>query len=152
MVMSRWDPFSDLVTLRQAMDKLFDQSFIRPERAGVRELADARTMPIDLYEKEGDYILKAYLPGVKAGGVDIDADRGMVTIKAHIPGEAEQEEARNYNWLVNELGYGDVVRSVTLPILVDAGKIEASVENGILTMTIPKAEEAKPKKIAVKAK
>jgi HSP20 family protein len=152
MVMSRWDPFSELTTLRQAMDRLFDQSFIRPERAGVRELAGARTMPIDLYEKEGDYILKAYLPGARAEDVDIDADRGMITIKAHIPGEAEQEQAKNYNWLVNELGYGDVVRSVTLPVLVDAGKIEASVENGILTVSIPKAEEAKPKKIAVKAK
>lgn len=152
MAMNRWDPFSELVTLRQAMDRLFDQSFIRPERAGARELAGARTMPIDLYEREGDYILKAYLPGVKAEDVDIDADRGTITIKAHIPGEAEQEEARNYNWLVNELGYGDVIRTIALPAVIDAGKIEASVQDGILTVSIPKAEEAKPKKIAVKAK
>lgn len=152
MVMSRWDPFSELVTLRDAMGRLFDESFVRPGQAATRETAGARTMPIDLYEKEGDYIIKAYLPGVKAEDVDIGADRGTVTIKAHISGEAEREEAKNYNWLVNELGYGEVVRTITLPALVDAGKIDASVENGILTVSIPKAEEAKPKKITVRAK
>ena len=152
MVMRRWDPFTDLVTLREAMDRLFDQSFIRPGQTGAREVTGARSMPIDLYERNGDYIIKAYLPGVKAEDVDINADQGTLTIQAHIPGEAEREESKNYKWLVNELGYGDVVRTVTLPALMDAGKIDAAVENGILTVTVPKAEEAKPKKITVKAK
>jgi len=152
MVMSRWDPFADLVTLREAMDRLFDQSFVRPGQTGTREMTGARNMPIDLYERNGDYIIKAYLPGVKAEDVDINADQGTLTIQAHVPGEAEREEAKNYKWLVNELGYGDVARTVTLPSVIDAGKIDATVENGILTVTVPKAEEAKPKKIKVKGK
>jgi len=152
MVMSRWDPFADLVTLREAMDRLFDQSFVRPGQTGAREVTGARSMPIDLYERNGDYIIKAYLPGVKAEDVDINADQGTLKIQAHVPGEAEREEAKNYRWLVNELGYGDVVRTVTLPSVIDAGKIDATVENGILTVTVPKAEEAKPKKITVRAK
>jgi len=152
MVMSKWDPFTDLVTLRQAMDRLFDQSFVRPGQTGVREMTSASSMPIDLYDRNGDYIIKAYLPGVRAEDVEINADQGTLTIQAHIPGEAEREEAKNYRWLVNELGYGDVVRTVTLPSMIDAGKIDATVENGILTVTVPKAEEAKPKKITVRAK
>jgi len=152
MVMNRWDPFTDLVTLRQAMDRLFDQSFVRSGQTGAREVTGARSMPIDLYERDSDYIIKAYLPGVSAEDVGINADQGTLTIKAHIPSEAEREEAKNYRWLVNELGYGDVVRTVILPSMIDASKIDAAVENGILTVTVPKAEEAKPKKITVKAK
>ena len=90
--------------------------------------------------------------GVKAEDVEIGAESETVTIKAHIPGEAEKEGAGAYRWLVGELGYGDVVRTVTLPAAIDAGKIEASVENGVLMVTVPKAEEAKPRKIAVIAK
>ncbi len=152
MVMHRWDPYTDLVTLRQAMDRLLDQSFVRRDQTGVREVTGARSMPIDLYERNGDYIVKAYLPGVRAEDVDINADQGTITIQAHVPSEAEQGEAKNYRWLVNELGYGDVARTVTLPSVIDASRIDAAVENGILTVTIPKAEEAKPKKITVRAK
>ena len=134
------------------MDRLFDQSFIRPGQTGAREVTGTRSMPIDLYERDDDYVIKAYLPGVKAEDVDINANQDTLTIQAHIPGEAEQEGTKDYKWLVNELGYGNVVRTVTLPALVDAVKIDAAVENGILTVTVPKAEETKPKKITVKAK
>jgi len=110
MVMNRWDPFAELVTLREAMDRLFDQSFVRPGQTSTREVTGARSMPIDLYERNGDYIIKAYLPGVKAEDVDISADQSTLTIQAHIPGEGEQGEAKNYRWLISELGYGDACR------------------------------------------
>jgi HSP20 family protein len=152
MVMRRWDPFADLVTLREAMDRLFDQSFVRPGRASATEVTGASSMPIDLYERDGEYIIKAYLPGVKAEDVDINADQSTLTIQAHIPGETEREEARNYKWLANELGFGDVARTVTLPVTIDASNVDAAIENGILTVTVPKAEKAKPKKITVRAK
>ena len=151
-MVNRWDPFADLVSLREAMDRLFDQSFIRLGRGILPELAGARTMPIDLYERDGDYIIKAYLPGVKAEDVDINVDQGTLTIKAHIPGEAEREEAKSYRCLTSELSYGDVTRTIALPAMIDAGRIEATVENGVLTLIVPKAEAAKPKKITVKAK
>lgn len=152
MVMNRWDPFADLVTLREAMDRLFDQSFVRPARIGIQEVSGVISMPIDLYERNGDYVIKAYLPGVRAEDVSINADQSTVTVQAHIPGEMEREEAKSYKWLVNELGHGDVVRAVTLPVPIDADKIDATVENGILRVIVPKAEQAKPKKIAVKTK
>lgn len=152
MVMNKWDPFTDLVTLREAMGRLFDQSYVKSGQAGSRETAGTRNMPLDVYEKDSGYTIRAYLPGVKAEDVDIDVDNNTMTIKAHIHSELEQEESRGYKWLLNELGYGDVGRSIAMPSPINAGKIEAVVENGILTLTVPKAEEAKPKKIAVKSK
>ncbi len=153
MVMHRWDPFGEIVSLRDAMDRLFEQSVVRPQRiAGTSGLAGARMMPVDVYEKDSDYVVRAYVPGVKAEDVEIGAERETVTIKAHIPGEAEKQDARSYRWLAAELGYGGVVRIVTLPAPIDASKIDARVENGILEVVVPKAEEAKPKKITVKSR
>lgn len=148
----RWDPFADLVTLREAMDNLFDQSFVGPRRPALAEGAGERAMPIDLCEREGDYVIKAYVPGVKAEDVNLNVDQNTLTIKTHIPGDAESEEAKNYKWLTRELGYGDISRSINLPNPIDADKVEATVENGVLTVTVPKAEEVRPKKIEVKGK
>ena len=153
MVMQRWEPFGDIVSLRDAMDRLFEQSVVRPQRGGAAAgVAGARVMPVDVYEKDSDYVVKAYVPGVKADEVEISAERETVSIKAHVPGEVENEEAKAYKWFAAELGYGDVVRVLTLPAPIDASKIEAQVENGVLTVMVPKAEEAKPKRIVVKAK
>ena len=152
MVIQRLDRFGDSVSLREAMDKLFEQSVVRPRREGAQSSASVRSMPVDLYETDNDYVIRAYVPGVKAEDVDINAERDSILIKAHVPGEAEREEAKGYRWMMGELGFGDVVRGLNLPTPIEAGKIEASVENGILTVVVPKAEEAKPKKIAVKAK
>lgn len=153
MVMQRWDPFGDIVSLRDAMDRLFEQSVVRPQRtAGAPGMAGARMMPVDVFEKDSDYVIRAYVPGVKADDVEIGAERETVSIKVHIPGEIEKEEAANYKWLAAELGHGDVVRMVTLPMPINASAIDAQVDNGVLTVVVPQAEEAKPKKIAVKQK
>jgi len=152
MVVQRWEPFSDIVSLREAMDRLLEQSVVRPRRESAQTSAGARSMPVDVYEKDNDYVIRAYVPGVKAEDVDINAERDSIVIRVHIPGEAEKEEAKAYRWMMGELGYGDVVRGLSLPAPIEAGKIEASVENGVLTVLVPKAEEAKPRKIAVKAR
>jgi len=152
MVIQRLDRIGDAVSLRDAMDRLFEQSVVRPRRESAQAADTARSMPVDLYEKDNDYVIRAYVPGVKAEDVDISAERDSVVIRAHVPGEAEKEEAKGYRWMMGELGFGDVVRGLSLPAPIEAGKIEASVENGVLTVVVPKAEEAKPKKIAVKAK
>jgi len=142
--------FNDPVSLRDAVDRLFEQSFVQsPQSADGQRLA--RTMAVNLYEKEDNYYLQAYLPGVKADDVDISIDSNTVNIKARIPSSIESEEARNYRWYITELGYGDVSRSVNFPVPVDASRIEASQENGVLTILVPKAEEAKPKQIKVKS-
>jgi len=151
MVLQRFEPFGDIVSLREAMDRLFEHSVVRPGQDSARPSGGARTMPLDVYEKDNGYVLRAYVPGVKAEDVDINAERDSIVIRAHIPGEAEKEDAQSYRWLMGELGYGDVVRGLSLPAPIEAGKIEASVQNGVLTVLVPKAEEARPKRIAVRA-
>ena len=153
MIIQRWEPFGEGVSLREAMDCLFEQSVVRTQKAdGSAGVAGARLMPVDMYEKDSGYVIKAYVPGVKAEDVEISAERETVTLKAHVPGEVEKDEAKSYKWFAAELGFGDVVRVLTLAVPIDAAKIEAQMENGVLTVVVPKAEEAKPKKIAVKSK
>jgi len=151
MIMQRFEPFSDGVSLRDAMERLFEQSVVRPGSVQ-GAVAGAATMPVDVFEKDGEFVIKAYVPGVKAESVEIGAEQEMVSIKAHIPGEVEGEEAKSYRWLAGELGYGDVARTLTLPAPIDAARIEANVDNGVLTVVVPKAEEAKPRKIVVTSK
>lgn len=147
MVMRRISPASELASLRDLMDRFLEQGFVQP-----RVRAGAAVMPIDLYEKDDAFILKSYLPGVKADDVEVSVNQNTITVKSHISADAEKEEAKNYRWMVNELGWGDVARSVTLPAPFQADKIDAVVDNGVLILTVPKAEEAKPKQIKVKAR
>jgi HSP20 family protein len=142
--------FTDPVSLRNAVDSLFEQSFVRSSHTNGKE-DPGRAMAINLYEKDDVYYLKAYLPGVKGYDVDISVDDKIINLKARIPSKLDSEDAKDYRWHISELGYGDVSRSVTFPVLIDAGSIEASQEDGILTVTVPKAEEAKPRQIKVKA-
>lgn len=144
-------PFTDLVSLRDAMDRLFEQSFVRPSQAAGQTRA-AHTMAVNLFEKDDTYYVQAFLPGVKAEEVEINVDQNTLNLKARIPSDLEKEEARQYRWYVTELGYGDVSRSLSFPAPIDAARIEASQENGVLTITVPKAEQAKPKQIKVKTK
>jgi HSP20 family protein len=153
MILQRWEPFGEGVSLRDAMDRLFEQSVVRPQKAdGSAGVGGARVMPVDVYEKDSEFVVRAYIPGVKAEDVEIAAERETVTLKAHVPGEVEKEEAKSYKWFAAELGYGDVVRMLTLPAPIDSAKIEAQVENGVLVVVVPKAEEAKPRKVLVKSR
>ncbi len=153
MVMQRFEPLSDGVSLREAMERLFEQSVVCPDGfAGSESIPGAKVMPVNVYEEDSGFVIRAYVPGVKAESVEVGAEGGMLTIKARIPGKVEGGDAKAGRWLVGELGYGDVARTLTLPAPIDAVRIEANVEDGVLTVVVPKAEEAKPRKIVVKAK
>jgi len=144
----RWEPFSDLISLRDAMDRLFEESFIRPSSRllaplGIGDLA------IDMYETDDDVVVKTAVPGVKPEDLDITITGDTLTIK----GETKmEEEVKRENYLRQERRYGAFSRSVALPGGLDTDKAEATFENGILTLRIPKLEEVKPKSVKVKAK
>lgn len=150
MVTKRWDPFGGMISLRDAMDRLLEQSLIRTDRSLSSDMVGSRALPMDVYERDGDYVIKAYVPGVSIDHIEISIDRGsLLTIKAHVGTDIEKEEAKKYNWLINELMPGDVSRTLTMPTMVEVGKIEANVDNGVLTLVLPKAEEAKPRQIKI---
>lgn len=148
MALQRWDPFKEVMTLRNAMDKLFEESFVRPSSLWL-DFDGGRTIPIDMYQTDNDIVVKASLPGFKPEEVDISITGDTLTIKGE---HKEEKEARDEDYFCRERYYGAFSRSVTLPVEVKAEKAEATFENGVLTLTLPKSEEARPKQIKVKAK
>ena len=147
--MSTWEP----LTLRDAMDRLFDESFTLPMRGRFgrwgREREDrVYQLPVDAYTTEDAVVIEASIPGVDPDKVDITIDGDVVTISAEIP--SSPAEGRHY--AISERLCGKVQRSLNLNVPVEASKAEASFENGVLTLHLPKSEEIKPKKITVQSK
>jgi HSP20 family protein len=140
----RWGPLREMMTLRQAMDRLFEDSFVRPVGLSSVSAAD---VAIDLKETDTDVVIKAELPGVEPDEVDVSIMEGVLVIKGEHKEEKEEKEASYYS---RELRYGSFSRSINLPAAINAEKAEAVFENGILTLTLPKTEEAKPRQIKVK--
>jgi HSP20 family protein len=140
----RPSPFSELVTLRQAMDRLFDDTIFRPFAA---DSAGAGRLPLDVRSTSDALLVEASLPGVKPEDVEITVENGTLTIRAEDRSEQTREDG---GWLVREISRGSVVRAVTLPSGLEAEKAEATFENGVLRLRIPKAEQVKPRQIQIR--
>ena len=141
----RWEPAREMMSLREAMDRLFEDAFTRP-----LSLRDGWATPaIDMYQTDNDLVVKAALPGIKADEVQINVTSDILTIR----GETKQEEEKNdKSWHIREQRWGAFERSVRLPTGVRSDKAKADFDNGVLTITLPKSEEVKPKTITVKTK
>lgn len=144
----RWQSFSDMVTLRQAMDRLFEDSFVRPSRL-TADFGDGGNLPIDMYQTDDSVVVKASVPGVKPEEVEVTITGDTLTIKGETRAE---EEVKQDSYVRQEISYGAFSRSILLPSSLQTDKAEATFENGVLTLTIPKAEETKPKQIKIKPK
>ena len=144
--LTRWEPMREMMTLREAMDRLFDDAFTRP--LNIRD-GGWSSPAIDMYQTDDEVVVKAALPGFKADDVQINVTGDMLTIRGELKHE---EENKDKAWHIREQRWGSFERSVALPTDVVADKAGADFANGILTITLPKAEEVKPKTISVKAK
>lgn len=144
MALSRWEPFREMISLREAMDRLFEESFIWPSRLiGT----SGRTMfPLDVRERDDNYEIRAELPGVRPEDLDITVQGGMLTIRAQT---RQEEERPGENWILRERRTGIYERSITLPTSVDVDQAQARFEHGVLHLTLPKAAEARPKRIPI---
>lgn len=144
----RWEPVDDLMTLRDAMNRLIEESFVR-----VRPFMPARFagggISLDAYETPEAVIVKAELPGVKPEEVDITMSEGVLTLKVEAKEEREVDEEC---YICRERRLGKAERTVRLSADLDPEKATAEFENGILTLTLPKREEAKPKIIEIRPK
>jgi len=140
----QWKPGRDMMTLRDARDQLFDEAFTRP--FGMTEFS----MPaVDLYQTNDEIVVKAALPGMKSDEVEISITGEMLTLKGEMH---QKEEKTDASYLIREQRYGHFERSLALPTEVQSDKAKAEFENGVLTITLPKAEQVRPKTISVKAK
>jgi HSP20 family protein len=126
----------------------YDDSIIRPSRL-TTVFGEGAAMPIDMYQTDENVVVTASVPGVKPEDVDITITGDTLTIEGQSRAE---NEVKKEDYFRQERSYGAFARSLTLPGLLQADKAEATFENGVLTLTIPKAEEMKPKQIKIKPK
>ena len=143
----RWEPTRELSTLRGRMDRLFNEAFGRDWGGEEGLKTGVWIPPVDVYETKESIVLKTDLPDVNKDEVDISVENNTLTLKGERKMEKETNEKNFYRM---ERSYGSFTRSFTLPPTIEAEKIEASFANGVLTLTLPKREESKPKQIRVK--
>jgi HSP20 family protein len=136
----RWNPFQELETMRNWMDRWFDEGFGRNAPAMF-------TPAVDLVQTETGYELHANLPGFKPEEVDINVEKDTVTIKAK---HEEQQEKTEKNYLYRERRSGTFYRSFRLPEVVDAEKAEAKIDNGVVVLTLPRLAQAQGRKLEIK--
>jgi len=144
-MLSRWDPFQEIMTLRDQFDRFFDD-FIA--NSGNGKQSKLWSLPIDLIEMDDQYVVKASLPGVNPDHLEITISNNVLTIK----GETKPEEDfMNAHYLLRERWFGCFQRRITLPAKVNEDQIEANYDAGVLKLILPKSEEARPTRIAIQS-
>jgi len=148
MAIVRWEPFRDLVSIQDRMNRIFDEAFHGGRHGGEEDwaLGGSWAPPVDIYEKDGTLVLKAELPGVDAKDVDVRVENNVLTLRGQ---RNFDQETKRESYHRVERAYGSFSRSFTLPSVVDTQNIKAEFEDGVLQVTLPKREEAKPKQIQI---
>ena len=141
---NRWSPFDEALSLRDAMNRLFEDSFVAP--AGATARSGGLGVEVNIFEQSEGYIVEATVPGLKPEDLDITLHEGVLTISGEVR-EAQPAEGTKVHR--PERRSGRCTRSFSLPAAVKADDGRASLWSGILTLRVPKAEEAKPRKISV---
>jgi HSP20 family protein len=140
----RWSPYNEMMSLRDAVDRLFDAN-MTPQESASRPLAWG--MPLDVVENEDVYTVKANIPGINPSDIEITFNDNVLTIKGELKSEEEVKDSRYH---MRERRYGAFSRSISLGDHINGDKITATYENGVLILSLPKAEEIKPKRIEIK--
>jgi HSP20 family protein len=174
-MISRYDPCREAMSLRRAMDQLFEQSFIHP---GIMSGTSSQMVPMDLCETQNGYELDVSLPGVRPEDIELTVDQNTLTIRGHyshqnehqqqsqvgeqgqqvqqqtqmqVQGQQErtQRHRQGHNWLAHEIISGSFERSVTFPKPIDPNSIQTNFQNGILMIQVPVSEASRPRRISI---
>lgn len=138
-------PYYRPIRLTEMMDRLFDETLTR----GYSAPAETLSVPLDVQAKDDEYVIYASVPGLKAEDLEIEVLGNTVTLRGEVFAPAPEEKA---SWLLQERAGGKFSRSLTLPAELDSAKVDASLENGVLSLRLPKAEAARPKAIKVRVR
>lgn len=144
----------DFVSLRDAMDRFFSDNMASSPFRGIWSGAGpGGRMPLalDVYGTKDEVVLIAAVPGLGPDDIEITINQNTVTLSGVVPNAAQSEEAAGATWYLHELGHGAFQRSITLPMEIDASRADATFDQGILRVRVPKSEAAKPKRIEVRA-
>jgi len=144
-IVRRTSPFGELISLRSAMDRLFEDSFV-PRPLGSLFDTTASSLPLDVTRTADALVVEAALPGIKPEDVEITVEDGTLSIHGTYREEHREGEGES---LVSEIRRGTVSRSISLPTGLEADKATATFEHGVLTLRIPKAESVKPRQIRI---
>ena len=146
---TRYDPLGEMVSLRSAMDRLFEDSFVSPLTwRTIGGGNDSLTPPIDVHETADEIVVTASLPGMKADDVEITMTGQTLTMRGEFKADDKIEKDQ---YLYRERRFGSFSRTVQLPVRVEGDRAQASFTDGILRLSIPKAEEVKPRQIRINA-
>ncbi len=148
----RWEPYREMVSLSDMMDRMLSNAFVRPFGLTVPSWDSTGAMPIDVAENKEGYTIKASVPGYKPEELNVNIENDVVTITAEHKAEEGQGDSNGDQMRWQERYYGRLERCFTLPTEVEADQAKAEVEHGVLTLYLPKAESVKPKTIKVQAK
>jgi len=149
MKLTRWEPFKEVLSLRDEIDRLFSEAFFRPSITEVRgELRDWVPM-VDIFEDSDHLLIKAELPEMDMKDIDLRIDNNTLTIKGERKLESEDKK-ENYQRI--ERVYGSFYRTFSLPSSVDVEKVKATYDKGVLRIDLPKREEVKPRAIPIEVK
>ncbi|HLI69027.1 MAG TPA: Hsp20/alpha crystallin family protein [Ktedonobacteraceae bacterium] len=144
-MLTQFDPFQEMMGLREAMNQLFSESFVRPTWR--RSTSAALSFPIDVLETETGYQVQALLPGLTPENVEVSVLQNTLTLKGHL--ESWVKPGQQGTWLTREIGTGAFERSITFPKDIDVDKIETSYQHGVLSLSIPFSEVSRPRKISI---
>jgi HSP20 family protein len=145
-MLTRWDPFREMISLRREMDRLFDTALSGSQQAGWQPAS--WDLALDVVESEDEYVVKASLPGINPDDLEITFTNNTLTIKGEVREDQDFEQAQYH---VRERRSGMFARSISLPSGIESDQISANYENGILKLHLPKAEEVKPRRIQIQA-
>lgn len=146
MALVRWDPFRDIITLRERMDKMFEDSLSR------FRISEEETMPtfwspaVDIYETDENIVLKAELPGVDKKEVTVEVKDNTLVLKGE---RSREKEVKEENYHRVERSFGTFMRSFSIPVSVKQDQVKAKFKDGVLEVTMPKSEESKPNQVKV---
>lgn len=147
-MLTRWDPFREIMALRNQMDRMLGEWPEAFSGWGDSESAGWLRLPVDVSESDEAYTVRASIPGVNPEDLDISVQNNMLTIRGETRAEQEKEGDR---WHIRERRFGQFQRTIALPNNVTPDQIGAEYQNGVLTLTLPKSEEAKPRRISVRS-
>jgi HSP20 family protein len=139
------DPFQEALTLHDAVNQLFAQSFVRP--GWTASSSQAWAVPIDVFETEQGYQVRALLPGMQPEDVELTVQQNTLSIKGEF--HPSVREGQQVTWLVQEIGSGTFERTLTFPKPIDTEKLETSYEHGVLSILVPLTESSRPKRISI---
>jgi HSP20 family protein len=147
--LTRWNPYQEMAGYRRLMRRMFDDPFFSQD-FDMTEQTQMWELPLDVMENHDEYTIKASLPGINPDDLEITYNNNTLTIHGEIK-EEKEDTGKDQRYHLRERRFGSFSRSVYLPTPIESGKIQADYEAGILTLSLPKTEEVKPKRIPVRA-